>query len=131
MWNQVGLAALLAPSFYLATRVADGKVVGALGWALGCAVLAGGLAVVLIPNMASYTLRKGLAGRDLGKKDRETRNPTYAAKDTVGEGGRRAWGRVGGFADTWSRASSGPTRSLVGSARADRRRSGLCAAWCS
>ncbi len=63
-----GFAALLLPAAYLYTRVGDAGVQAQLLFCAAVAVCAFFTTATVVPNMAAYFSRKGLKGRDLGRR---------------------------------------------------------------
>lgn len=63
------LAALpLVPSLYCLSYVNDAAAITRIGYSLAISILGYFTTVMLIPVFAEYTLRRGIAGKDLGKK---------------------------------------------------------------
>ncbi len=74
MWVEaVSLACALAPSAYLLLSVESERAQSSLGWDLCLGAVAGVLTTLLVPVAKPYMLKRGIRGRDLGKRgtDRE------------------------------------------------------------
>jgi hypothetical protein len=63
-----GLVLLFAPALYLFSQIPSEEAKSAIVYALGTAVLAFAVTLVTIPAVAEYFSRKGLKGRDMGRR---------------------------------------------------------------
>jgi hypothetical protein len=67
-WELAGLAATCAPAVFYFSRIQSAEVQSQVLYSCAVAVLAFATTYVTIPRVSEYFSRKGLKGRDMGRR---------------------------------------------------------------